>query len=248
MFDFVRNILSVPPEEDMTEVTANSASRPSYDKQSQPDQENSSLMIASCDTFQKICEDLSRKLDEAEAQARISEDKAMEFEKEVRILKRAQLLHQEQCRRLGELLENSRQIAATALEENRGLVLKVAHLQRCTEVMSDDEIRQTMRQLYQNLESWTNIHFSSSIPNENSHGPNNTQDNDSIPGDNRLNALHEIHGRVYGLIFQSFLVWHLVGIDEEYLVYIFRTLDEEIQAKCRWSFCFESVSNPLCIS
>ena len=245
MFGFVRDRFTLSPEKDMAEIAAISASRLSDDRDSQLDDDNSKL-IASYDKVQKISEGLHRKLEEAEAQARTSEDKARRLEKEAKSSRLAELLHEEKARRLGELLEESRQIADTALEENRELVLKVADLQRWTAVVSDDEIRQTMRRLYQDLENWTKCHFRSGVLNGDDH-EDSSPDDSSTTGDKRLDALHGIHGRVYGLVFQCCLAWHLVGFNEEHLDHIFRKLDEEIQANCRCSVCFESARTPLCI-
>lgn len=160
-----------------------------------------------------------------EAEARKSAEESAQSTK-------ARIKAEEKSRRLEEVLKETRKLEGLVSKENKGLVVKLARLQRVTECMNDDEVRRTMRQLYQELEDWIKCHLLCSLQNLDEDGSFSMIE--SSLG-SKLQTLHEIQTEIYGLVFHSILRRFFVGISHEPLEGLFRKLDHEVLANCTYT-------------
>lgn len=155
-----------------------------------------------------------------------SQAEAKELAEESAQATKARAMVEEKNRRLEEILKETRKIEDLVSKENKGLVAKLARLQKWTECMDDDEVRRTMRQLYQELENWIKRHLLGSLPKH---------DGDEPSMSYKVQTLHETQTDVYGLIFHSILRQFFVAIYDEQFESLFRKLDQEVLAHCMYT-------------
>lgn len=141
-------------------------------------------------------------------------------------LKRGILLTEEGSRRMTEVLSESQQNLDNAYQANDKLVIKMTQLEKWTDQLAEEEIKDLVAQLYHDLEMWAKRHFYGSAQRS-----TGQISEDSFS--NGLQILYQAYSYVSWIIYQSILCPFMVGIRSEELENGLSLIDKEVRKSCK---------------
>ena len=124
------------------------------------------------------------------------------------------------------MLEDVTREGRTIREENRIITTKIAKLQTGIEIFTDEQAKQDMRLLYNDLKQWNFSHFG---------GTSALGEGDEVSEfQERYDTLSVdiIHSKIAGMMYRSFWTTFIVGYGAHWDEH-FRILDWEVKKQCK---------------
>jgi hypothetical protein len=173
---------------------------------------------------------LKRTIDSQSGEMRRLENQVDEYIEDAKATKRSQLLADEKIRRQAELLEELRAALDALVQQNNDHLVKQATLQRWTDCLDDEEARQTMTQLFQDLETWALRHFPRLLTR---YSPNDLDtDNISVNSSGTLETFYQISSHISYGVFDFYLNQTMVGNYDLHVNRWIDVLDKQIRNMC----------------